>query len=138
MFMFDIASSLAGIPAFLLYFAVSGAAGLIFMRIYTGITPHDEVALIKENNPVAAITYVGTLLGFVLPLASALVNSVGIFDFLVWIVVAAIAQIVTFVGFRAFYPKVSERIKNGEYAVGIKLAGVSLAVGILNAASMTY
>ncbi|MTH96140.1 DUF350 domain-containing protein [Roseibium sp. RKSG952] len=136
--MFDIASSLAGFPAFALYFAVSVAAVLIFMKIYTGITPHDEVALIKENNPVAAITYIGTLVGFALPLASALENSVGIFDFLVWAVVAAIAQIVTFLGFRAFYPKVSVRIKNGEYAVGVKLAGVSLVVGILNAASMTY
>lgn len=136
--MFDIASSLAGLPAFAMYFIASVVALFAFMKIYTLITPHDEVLLIKDNNPVAALTYAGALIGFVLPLASASLNSVALLDYLVWAAVAAVAQVVLFFAFRVFYPRVSERIKNGEIAVGIKLAAWSVSVGILNAVSMTY
>lgn len=136
--MFDLTYSLAGIPAFAMYFVASVAMLFAFMKVYTLITPHDEVVLIKDNNPVAALTYAGAIIGFVLPLASASINSVALVDYLVWAAVAAVVQIATFLVFRIFYPRVSERIREGQVAVGVKLAAVSVAVGILNAASMTY
>jgi putative membrane protein len=37
-----------------------------------------------------------------------------------------------------FLPRLSERIKEGEVAAGIVLGIISVSVGMLNAASMTF
>ena len=52
-------SSLNGIPSFLAYFAVAMVLVLIFVRIYTWVTPQDELALIKANNAAAALAFGG-------------------------------------------------------------------------------
>jgi hypothetical protein len=39
---------------------------------YTRVTPHDEFKLIRDNDPAAAIALGLSLLGFVLPLVSAI------------------------------------------------------------------
>lgn len=41
-------TSLAGVPAFLTYFVLAIVLLLIFIRIYTWVTPHDELALIRD------------------------------------------------------------------------------------------
>lgn len=134
-----ILESISGLPDFLSYFGSAVLALVIFAWVYRLATPYNEIALIKENNPAAATTYAGALLGFVLPLYSALAHSVDLVDFAVWAAVALVIQVVTFFVVRKLvYPKLSERIEKGEIAAAIKLAGVAVAVGILNAGSMTY
>jgi putative membrane protein len=134
----EVIDALSGVGPFLLYFIPAILLVLVFMWIYTKFTPYNEGELIRENNVAAAITYVGALLGFTFPLASALANSVSVIDFAVWAVIAGIAQLVTFLVFRAFYPKIAERVKAGEIAATLKLAGWSVMVGVLNAAAITY
>ena len=56
-------TSLAGLPAFLVYFGVSAAIVVAYLFIYTRITPHDEFGLIRENVPAAAIALGLSLLG---------------------------------------------------------------------------
>lgn len=63
--------SLAGLPAFLLYFCISSVAVIVFLLIYTRITAHDEFDLLTKNNPGAAIALGLSMLGFALPVASA-------------------------------------------------------------------
>lgn len=133
-----LASSLATLPAFLAYFAGSVVALLVFMRAYTAITPHDEAALIKANNHAASVSYLGAKLGLALPIASAVANSVTLFDFAVWALVACIVQVLTFLSFRLIYPTISASIEKGEMAPALRLAGTSVVVGLLNAACMTY
>ncbi|MGB0438724.1 MAG: DUF350 domain-containing protein [Paracoccaceae bacterium] len=133
-----ILASLSGVVPFIIYFVGALAAMLVFMWVYTRITPHDENALIRDNNQAAAISYVGAVLGMALAVSAAVANSVGLVDFAVWVVVAGLAQISAFFGLRLLYPKLSERIEAGECAAAIKLAGISVMVGLLNAASMTY
>ena len=78
-------------------------------------------------------------LGFSLALASAASNSVSLIDFAIWGFVALIAQSIAFLIVRfIFMPKVVERIKQNEMSAGIMLGGTSVAVGLLNAACMTY
>ena len=48
--------SLAGLPAFLLYFIVASVLIVAYIFVYTWITPHDEFALIRNNVPGAAIS----------------------------------------------------------------------------------
>ncbi len=131
-------SSLAGIPAFLAYFAVAALLLLAFIRIYTWVTPQDELGLIRANNSAAALAFGGALVGFALPLSSAITNSLSLLDCVVWGAVALIVQVLTFVVLRAGLKQLPERITRGEVAAGTFSGAVAIAVGMLNAACMTY
>ena len=79
------------------------------------------------------------VVGFAIALASAASNSISLIDFAVWGVVALFAQCLAFAIVRfIFLPKVVERIKDNEVSAGVILAGTSVAVGLLNAACMSY
>ena len=85
----------------------------------------------------ASLAFAGSLIGFCLPLASAIANSFSLIDCAVWGVIALLVQIGVFYLVRLPVPKISERIEKGEMASGLWLGAASLAGGILNAASMT-
>ena len=131
-------SSLNGIPPFLAYFAVAIVLVLVFVRLYTWVTPQDELALIKANNPAAALAFGGALIGFALPLSSAITHSLSLLDCAVWGAVALIVQVLTFVVLRIAIRQLPERINQGEIATGIFAAAAAIAVGLINAACMTY
>ena len=134
----DFFDYLVGVPLFAVYFLTALLMTFVYVLIYTKITPHNEITLIKDNKPAAAIAMVGSLLGFVIPLASAIANSQNLLDMVLWGSIALIVQVLTFFFLRIFFPKISQRIANNELASGIWLGAISLAVGILNAACMTY
>ncbi len=131
-------SSLNGIPPFLAYFAVAIVLVLVFVRIYTWVTPQDELTLIRANNPAAALAFGGALIGFALPLSSAITNSLSLLDCAVWGAVALIVQVLTFVVLRVVIKQLPERINQGEIATGIFVAAAAIAVGMINAACMSY
>lgn len=125
------------LPWFLAYMATAVALTLFYVVVYIWVTPHPEIKLIRENNMAAALAFGGSLIGFCLPLASAIANSLSLVDCAVWGVVALIVQIVIFYLVCLPIPKISERIEKGEMASGLWLGVASLAGGLLNAASMT-
>ncbi|EIK44364.1 putative membrane protein [Cellvibrio sp. BR] len=131
-------SSLNGLPAFLAYFAMAIVLLLLFIRIYTWVTPQDELALIRANNVAAALAFGGALIGFALPLASAITNSMSLLDCAVWGAVALVVQVLTFVVLRVAIKQLPERINQGEVATGSFVAASAIAVGLINAACMTY
>ena len=131
-------SSLAGVPAFLAYFALAILILLIFIRIYTWVTPHDELALIRENNSAASLAFGGALIGFSLPLSSAITHSLSLLDCALWGLIALIVQVLTFFVLRVALKQLPERIIQGEMAAGITSAAVAISVGFINAASMSY
>ncbi|SNY49441.1 putative membrane protein [Arsukibacterium tuosuense] len=131
-------TSLAGIPSFLAYFSLAVVLLLVFIRLYTWVTPHDEFALIRANNPAAAIAFAGALVGFAWPLASAITNSMSLLDCAIWGAVALIVQVLTFLISSTALKQLPNRITQGELAAGIFSAGCSITIGILNAACMTY
>lgn len=136
--MFDLSGFQTGALAFLLAFAVAGLFTLAFKVIYQLVTPYRERELIRQGNTAAAIALVGALIGYVLPLASALSHTVTLVEFVAWALLAGVIQIIAFTLVRVVaLPDVKTRIENGEIAVGVYLAGVSVAVGVLNAACMT-
>lgn len=134
--MLDFAGSFIGFPLFLSYFALGLLMMAIYMVVYTWITPHDEVALVRANNAAAAMVWVGALIGFVLPLSSAMRNNFPLQEFIAWGLLSGIVQMGVFFAYRYFYPRMRERIEANEIATGINLAGVAIAVGILNAAAI--
>jgi len=132
-----IGASLHELPWFLAYMGTAVALTLVYVIIYFWVTPHDEIGLIRENNAAAATAFGGSLLGFCLPLASAIANSASLVDCAVWGGIALVLQIAIFFVVRLPIPKISERIEKNEIASGVWLGGASLAGGLLNAASMT-
>jgi putative membrane protein len=130
--------SLAGLPAFLVYFCTGVVAVVLYLLVYMRITPHDEFKLIRDNVPSAAISLGLSLLGFVLPVVSAIVHAANVVDCLIWSVIALIVQVAVYFAVRIPVPNLSRRIAAGELAPAIWLGLASLAAGALNAASMVY
>ena len=131
-------ASLAGLPAFLSYFGIAVGLLVLFCAIYVQLTPHHEFKLIRDNKSAATLAFGGALLGFCLPLHAAITNSVSLVDCAIWGAIALVVQLLAFFVVRLFIGSVSDRIANNEIATGGFLAAVSLGVGLLNAASMSY
>jgi putative membrane protein len=124
--------------AFLVAFVAAGLFTIAFKLIYQVATPYNERNLIRDGNVAAAITLGAALLGYILPLASALEHTVSLMEFAAWALLAGVIQIVTFTVVRMVVMRdVSERITRGELAAAIYMASISLGVGLLNAASMS-
>ena len=130
-------TSLAGLPAFLVYFCVAAAIVAAYLFIYTRITPHDEFGLIRENVPAAAVALGLSLLGFVLPVASAIAHSANIVECVVWSIIALVVQLIAYFVAQVVDPHLAKRIAAGELASAIWLGFVSVTFGVLSAASMT-
>lgn len=130
--------SLAGLPAFLSYFAAAIGLLALFLSAYIFITPYREIALIREGNPAAAASLSGAILGFALPLASAITHSVGLLDMAVWGLIALLVQLLVYLAARLLLPDLARDIPAGKIATGVFLGALSLAIGVLNAACMTY
>ena len=128
---------LAGLPAFLLYFALGLLLLAAFLAIYIAVTPYKEIALIREGNAAAAISLGGATIGYVLPLSRAIAQSVSVVDMLAWGGVALIAQVVVYFVVARAVPRFPEAIRAGRVSAATFLAALAIAVGLLNAAAMT-
>ncbi|UTP40849.1 DUF350 domain-containing protein [Phenylobacterium sp. LH3H17] len=136
--MFDVTAFQTGALAFLLAFVTAGVFTLAFKVIYQWITPYKERDLIRAGNSAAAIALAGALIGYVLPLASALSHTVSLLEFAAWATLAGVIQIVAFTAVRMIALRdVKARIEAGEVSIGIYMAGISISVGLINAACMT-
>jgi putative membrane protein len=136
--MSNIWQSIAGFPLFLLYFATVIALLVLFGAIYIRVMPHRELTLIREGNVAAALSLSGALIGFVLPLASAVAHSVNPVDMVVWGVVALLVQLTVYAAVVRLVPHFREAIVAGRVAPAALLAALAVSVGILNAACLTY
>lgn len=129
---------LATLPAFLAYLGIAIALTALYAIIYTAITPHPEWKLLREGNISAALAFGGSLLGFVLPLGSTIAHSVSMLDLAVWGAVALLVQILSFFVLRLFLPTLPADIEADKRGVGTICAFFFVAVGILNAACLTW
>lgn len=129
--------SLAGLPAFISYFFLSLALLVVFLAVYLAVTPYRELALIRQGNVAAAISLGGAVIGFVLPLARAVTQSVSMLDLVAWGGVALVVQVVVFLLVGLLLPRLTAAVKDGQVAAAAFLASLAVAVGLLNAASMT-
>ena len=130
--------SIGGLPAFLIYLVTSLALLALFLLIYIWVTPYRELMLIREGNLAAAASLSGTIIGFVIPLAHAIAQSVNLADMALWGVIALVVQLLVFFAMTRLVPELARDIPAGKLAPGILLGALSLGTGILNAACMTY
>ncbi|MCB1611536.1 MAG: DUF350 domain-containing protein, partial [Xanthomonadales bacterium] len=111
-------TSMQGLPMFLAYFGLAVGLTLLYLLIYTQLTPQREFTLIRLNNNAAATALGGSLLGFALPLHGAITNAIGLVDCALWGLVALIVQICTFLLLRLVLSGLPDRIARGEQAAG--------------------
>ncbi len=133
----EVFESFAGFDEFLAYLAVALALLAFFVAIYIRVTPYRELALIREGNMAASFSLSGSILGFVIPLASAIQHSVSLIDMVIWGLIAMVVQILAFVVVKLLIPSIAQDIVAGKGAQGFFLGALSLAVGLLNAACMS-
>ncbi|MFN4088837.1 MAG: DUF350 domain-containing protein [Alphaproteobacteria bacterium] len=129
---------LGTLPVFALFFAVAIGLLALFALVYTFVTPYPEFKLIRQGNSAAAISLSGAMLGFALPLAGVIENSVNLMDMLVWGLVALVVQILAFVAARLVLPDLIRQIEDAQTGPAIVVGGFSVVVGLLNAACVTY
>ncbi len=126
------------LPAFLSYFAVALVLLGIFLLLYVNVTPYQEFALIRAGNTAAAVTLSGALLGFAMPVANVIAHSDTVADLAAWGAIAGVVQILTYLVVRYSLPQMNADIPAGKLAPAVFLAALSLSVGLINAACMTY
>jgi putative membrane protein len=129
---------LATLPNFLAYLGAAIALLVAFMAVYLYVTPYDEIALIRNNNAAAAVSLSGALLGFAMPIANVIAHSDTLLDLAVWSVVAGLVQLAAWGVARVALPTLKEDIAANRVAPAVFVAALSLTVGLLNAACMTY
>ena len=129
---------LATLPNFLAYLGTAIVLLVAFVAIYLYVTPYDEINLIRTNNVAAAISLSGAVLGFAMPIANVIAHSDTLVDLAVWGVIAGIVQLLAWLVARVALPRLKEAIAAGQVAPAIFVAALSITVGLINAACMTY
>ena len=121
------------ILAYLLHLLTAAAMVLAFFVIYTRLTPFDEVLLIRQGNQAAAFSLGGTLVGFSITIASALLHTVDYYQFLGWAAGAMVVQVLAFTIVTRTLRMSKDQIEANNKAFGGLLGAISLSIGVINA-----
>src|SRR6187397_3643921 len=113
--------SFAGFDDFLVYLGVSLAYLAVFVALYIRVTPYRELQLIREGNMAASFSLSGALLGFIVPLASAIQHSVNLVDMVLWGLIAMLVQLAAYVVVKLLIPTLTEDITNNKGSTGFFL-----------------
>lgn len=122
---------------YLKFFAVGLVMMVTYIAVYLRITPVSELSLIRQGNSACALSLTGTMIGYSVTLISSMLHSASMLDFIIWGIGAAIIQIVVYFIATLLIPQANQQLKNNNLAVGILFSGLSVSIGILNAASLS-
>jgi putative membrane protein len=125
---------LTALTAFLAYFCVSAVLLGAFIYIYAKATPYREFTLIGHDNIAVAIAFAGAVLGFTVPLVASIYYTQSLVEMSLWAGITCLVQLLVLVALR----KQAKRIEEGHIASAVMVATLSLAVGLLNAASISH
>ena len=132
------AQLLSGLTAFAIYFIGALAYAAAFCAIYTRLTRHSEFDLIVNGrNASAAVAFGLTLVGYAIALAGAIHNTRSIIEFLIWGLVAMLAQFVAYGLANLAHPGLSEAIEQNALAAAIWSGSVAIAAGLITTACMS-
>ena len=126
-----------GFIAFLGYLFTAVVLLAVFMFIYSVTTPYNEFREIKDGNVAASVAFSGAILGFIFPLSSAIFYTHSLVEMAKW---AAITGVVQMLVFQVLHKMngCGHCIRDRKVAPAILLATMSIAVGMLNAISISY
>ena len=127
-----------GLADFATYFGIGLGFMLLYVVLYLYATPYREITLIRGDNLPAAVVLAGALLGFAVPLASALRVANGLLDVAAWAFMALVAQLAAYALVALLLKDFSRRINRGEMAAAVLAGSIHLGVGLINSAAMSF
>ncbi len=125
-----------GFPTTLLHAGVSILILLLATTLYVLLTPHKEVALIRDGNAAAAISLGGVMVGLAAPLALSLNSSTSLIEIAVWGVSTVMVQLLVFRLVDMLLRGLPQRIQEGEVAAAALLVGAKLSTALILAAAV--
>lgn len=129
--------TLAAVGAYLSYVAGGLALLIAALAIYSAITPYHEVRLIRAGNDAAACSLGGTAIGLAIVIYTVAAHSANWLDMIIWSALAVVFQVLAFVLISIVLPGFRQGLESGKTSYGITLGAFSIAVGLLNAGSLT-
>ena len=126
----------AGFPITLLHGGLTVLFLILGAGLYILLTPHKEIALIREGNTAAAMSLGGVLLGLAIPLAVSLTASTSIVEIIIWGASTIAVQLLVFRIVDLILHGLPQRIQEGEMASATLLMAAKLATAIILAAAM--
>ena len=126
----------SGLPLLLLHFGATLALFFVGVAVYVAVTPMHERELLANGNQAAGIVLGGTVVALAIPLAATLATSLALADIVIWGTVALILQLFTFLIAIWLFRDLRTMIETGNVAAGTALAGLQIAVALLNAGAM--
>lgn len=125
-----------GFPTTLLHAAVAILILFLAAALYILLTPHKEVALIRDGNAAAAVSLGGVLVGLAAPLALSLNSSTSLIEIVVWGVSTVMVQLLVFRLVDILLRGLPQRIQEGEVAAAALLVGAKLSTALILAAAV--
>jgi len=132
----EIQAFATGFPLTLLHAGVTVLILFLGAALYILMTPHREIALIREGNAAAAVSLGGVLLGLSLPLAVSLKASTSALEIAIWGASTVVVQLLVFRLVDMILRGLPQRIQEGEVAAAALLVGAKLATAIILAAAV--
>jgi putative membrane protein len=131
--------------SYILNFFLYTVLGLVFMGIGIGLfsltTKFSERELIRQGNMAVALKLWGKGIGLAIVIYAAWSNSISLLDAVTWATIGIVTQILAYLALEyIFTPKTSlaKKVEEGNLAVGFSLFAISVIVGLIVAASMSY
>lgn len=126
-----------GFPITLLHAAVTVAILFAAAGVYIMLTPHKEIALVREGNVAAALSLGGVLVGLAIPLAVSLKASTNLLELAMWGVATTVVQLLIFRLVDLALHGLPRRIQAGEMAAATMLVGAKLATALIIGAAVS-
>ena len=131
----EIQAFAAGFPIFLAHAGLTVLILFAAAALYVVLTPHKEIALIREGNTAAALSLGGVLVGLALPLAASLKASTNVIEVALWGAVTVIVQLLVFRLVDLILRGLPRRIQEGEISAAALLVGAKIATALVIAAA---
>ena len=127
--------------SFLAHFGVGVLLMILGLTVFAFTTKFSEVKLIKEGNIAVALKLWGKAIGLGIVIYTVWAGSVNLLDAFIWGLVGIATQVIAYwIVEYGLTPNtnLAEEVEKGNLAIGFSLFSISIVVGLLVAASLTY
>ncbi len=132
----EIQAFATGFPITLMHTGVTILILFIGAAIYVMLTPHREIALIREGNAAAALSLGGVLVGLAAPLAVSMNASASVAEIAIWGFSTVAVQLLVFRLVDMLLRGLPQRIREGEVSAAALLVGAKLATALILSAAV--
>lgn len=122
---------------YLIHLVLAAVLLVVFFKAYTWLTPYDEVTLIRQGNHAAAFSLGGAMLGFSLTIASSILHTNTVEQFMGWAAGAMVVQALGYAVTTRCLKMSQDQIEADNSAFGGLLGTISLSIGGINAACIS-